>query len=303
MVTNFIDLDSHGLFTLSPFEPHLRLDLESAVIYCGIILMDPQGQRLLDAAADVEAQFQREKWRLIADAMERAGAAKYSNAFLQKKYDELSRNPSMFDTLVDDESSDASESNPPPSGVNVTRLQHPGANSTTATAPKRSKTSRGSSHPNLTLPGTAERDGSQIPGENEPRGSGRRHRGGPPEGPTGPTASFPRKQRKGMSEQRALAASARKKRTPRPYECKTCLGRYRKQSGLRGHWKRNPGCDPESRRRTAAKSVRKETAADCASGVSESEVIAGSSFHTPKMQMVFEISSTELTPEIGGQQH
>lgn len=291
------------MFTLSPFEPFLRPLLENAIIYRDIILTNPQGQRLLNAAADVEAQFQREKWRLIADAMERAGAAKYSNAFIQKKYDELCRNPSMFDTLVDDESSDASESNPTPSGVSVTRLQRRGADSTTATAEERSKNTRVGSHPDPTLSGTAARVGSQVLGEDEPRGSGQRHKGGPPERPTSPTVAFPRKQRKRMAEQRALAASARSKPRPRPYECKSCLGRYRKQSGLGAHWKRNPGCDPELRRRKAAKSVANEIAAECASGGSESEVIAGGSSHMPKMQMVFEISSTEPTPEIGGQQH
>ena len=85
-----------------------------------------QGQRLLNAAADVEGQFQRAKWRLIAEAMESAGAAKYSNAFIQKKYDELSRNPGLLGSMIDDESSDASESNTVPGGDNVARLRGPG---------------------------------------------------------------------------------------------------------------------------------------------------------------------------------
>ena len=250
----------------------------------------------------MEAQFQREKWRLIADAMERAGAAKYSNAFIQKKYDELSRNPSMFDTLVEDESSDASEADPSPLGVNVTRLQQPGADSTNTTAQERSENSRVGSRPELTLPVTAARVGSQVLGENLPSGTGQRHRDGPPEGPTGPTVEFPRKKRKRLAEQKALAASAHSKPRSRPYECKSCLGRYRKQSGLGAHWKRSPGCDPESRRRKAAKSVPKETSV-CVSGVSESEVIAGSPSHMPTMQMVFEISSTEPSPEIVGLRH
>ena len=49
-----------------------------------------KGKRLLAAAADVEAEYQRSKWQLIAESMQRAGAAKYSKAFIQKKYSELS---------------------------------------------------------------------------------------------------------------------------------------------------------------------------------------------------------------------
>ena len=49
-----------------------------------------KGKRLLAAAAEVEAEYQRSKWQMIADSMQRAGAAKYSKAFIQKKYTELS---------------------------------------------------------------------------------------------------------------------------------------------------------------------------------------------------------------------
>lgn len=260
------------------------------------MLKNPQGQHLLNAAADVEAQFQREKWRLIAEAMERAGAAKYSNAFIQKKYDELSRNPSMFDTLIDDESSDASGIDPTPRGINVTRLQQSEADSAVARAQERSENPHGSSHANPALSGTTARDDIQIVVNNEPPGSGHRQKGGPSEGPK---VAFSREQAKHMAKQRALIASDRKRR---PYECKSCLGRYKKRSGLGAHWKRNPGCDPETRQRNAAKTVSKDTAAERARGASNSEAIAEGSSHMPETQMVFEISSKEPTPEIGGKQ-
>ena len=291
----YIDSDPSGLFVLNPLMPFLRLDWEQSTSYCVIMLTNPQGQRLLNAAADVEAQFQREKWRLIAEAMERAGAAKYSNAFIQKKYDELSRNPSMFDALIDDESSDASGTDPTPRGINVAMLQQPEAESTMARAQERSENPNGSSHTNPTLSSTAVRDGVQIVGNDEPPGSGRRQKGGPSEGPK---IAFSTEQAKHMAKQRALIASDHGK--PRPYECKNCLGRYKKRSGLGAHWKRNPGCDPETRRRDAAKTVSKDTAAERARGASNSEAIAEGSSHMPEMQMVFEISSKEPTPEIDG---
>lgn len=94
--------------------------------------------------------------------------------------------------------------------------------------------------------------------------------------------------------------SGKRHRQPRPYECKSCLGKYRKRSGLGAHWKRNPGCDPETRRSKAAKTVPKGTTTEWAPGASKNETIAGSSAHTPMMQMIFEISSREPTPEISG---
>ena len=94
----------------------------------------------------MEAQFQRAKWRLIAEAMERAGAAKYSNAFIQKKHDELSRNPDMFGSLVDEVSSDASESDPVSRRDDATRLQQSDANSRVARDQARSENSHGKSH-------------------------------------------------------------------------------------------------------------------------------------------------------------
>lgn len=244
--------------------------------YRVIILTDSQRQRLLNAAAEVEAQFQREKWRLIAQAMERAGAAKYSNAFIQKKCDELSRDPSMFDARVDDESSDASESNPTPSGVNV-------ANSTMATVQARSENSRRSSH--VDQPGTAARA--------EPTGSGHRQK-------DGPKVPFSHEQGKRIAKQRALVASDKNKPKSKPYQCQSCFGRYKKREGLGAHWKRNPGCDPETRRRKAAKSVSKETAAEYTPGISKSKAVAEVSSPMPKTQMVFEISSKEQTPEMDG---
>lgn len=284
------------MFALNPFTLFLLLDWDSANIYRVIILTDSQGQRLLNAAADVEAHFQREKWRLIAQAMERAGAAKYSNAFIQKKYDELSRDPSMFDALVDDESSDASESNPTPSGVNVARQQRE-ANSTMATAQARSENSRRGSHADLAPPGTAARARLQILGDAEP--PGHRQKGGLSEGPKVP---FSLEQGKHIAKQRALVASDRNKpkTKAKPYQCQSCFGRYKKREGLGAHWKRNPGCDPETRRRKAAKSVSKETAAEYTPDISKSEVVAGVSSHMPKPQVVIEISSKEQTPEIGG---
>ena len=214
--------------------------------------------------------------------MERAGAAKYSNAFIQKKYDELSRDPSMFDALVDDESSDASESNPIPSGVNV---EQPEADSTMATAQARSENSRRSSRADVARPGTAAQAGLQILGEAETPGS---------------KVPFSLEQGKRIARQRALVGSERNKPKPKPYQCQSCFGKYKKREGLGAHWKRNPGCDPEMRRRKAAKSDSKEKGAEYIAVSSKSEVVAGVSSHIPKTQMVIEISSKEQTPEIGG---
>ena len=213
--------------------------------------------------------------------MERAGAAKYSNAFIQKKYDELSRDPSMFDALVDDESSDASESNPIPSGVNV---EQPEADSTMATAQARSENSRRSSCADVARPGTAAQAGLQILGEAETPGS---------------KVPFSLEQGKRIARQRALVGSERNKPKPKPYQCQSCFGKYKKREGLGAHWKRNPGCDPEMRRRKAAKSDSKEKGAEYIAVSSKSEVVAGVSSHIPKTQMVIEISSKEQTPEIG----
>ena len=60
--------------------------------------------------AEVEAQFQRSKWSMIAQQMERTGAAKYSNAFIQKKYDEMSKNGILSGSMLKDESSGSSGS-------------------------------------------------------------------------------------------------------------------------------------------------------------------------------------------------
>ena len=166
----------------------------------------------------------------------------------------------MFDALVDDESSDASESNPAPSGVDVARLQKAEANSTMATAQARSENSL-----------------------------------------EGPTVPFSLDQGKRIAKHRALAAAERNRPKPRPepkpYQCQSCFGRYKKREGLGAHWKRNPGCDPGTRRK---ETVSKETATEYTPGLSKSEVVAGVSSHMPKMQVVIEISSKEQTPEIGG---
>lgn len=389
-----------------------------------------QGQRLLDAVADVEAQFQRAKWRLIAEAMERAGSAKYSNGFIQKKYDELSRNPDMFGSFIDDESSEASESDPVPHGDNLARLPQQGAESTTARAQARSERSHVSSHANSAQSVTASGLGMLVLGEDGPPES--RH-GRKRERPSGPELAVSHDEVKYMARHKALNASNRAKtweviaqecgitaplnditqaleragymdahasprevdphrsakisrigerrhegvtngrhrvapkestfskhakkgvdlslsvdkrpsagaatlqghvtsqlsqgrnepvqakkkgpraltpqsthdthsekhhRRPRPYECKSCLGRYRKQSGLESHWKRNPGCDPETRQSKAAMVVSKKPAPKWAPGASKKDRIPGSSSHAAKTQIYVVISSREPTPEM-----
>ena len=94
--------------------------------------------------AEVEAEFEREKLRLIVNAMERAGAAKYTKSFIQKKYDELSKTPTMFDSVID-ESSDAFDSDSSSRGDLIDiipRLHQLGAVSTKARVPA----PRGDSH-------------------------------------------------------------------------------------------------------------------------------------------------------------
>ena len=411
-----------------------------------------QRQRLLDAAADVEGQFQREKWRLIAEAMERAGSTKYSNAFIQKKYDELSRNPDMFGSFSDDESSEASESDPPPREINIARLPQRGAESTTTMAQARSEKSHVGSHSKSAQSVTASGVGISVLEEDEPPETGHRRKRARPSGPElavsreevkymaghkalnvsnraktweaiaqecGITASlnditqaleragymdahgsphevdphrsakmsrigerrqegetngrhrgapkeraFTQHARKGVDpsvpvDQRPSAAmttlqghvtsqlaierdehdqarkgsrpsimprsasisepspdyndepvqaekkgplaftpkgthdthSGKHHRHPRPYECKSCLGRYRKRSDLEAHWKRNSGCDPETRRSKAAKTISKKTVADWAPGASKKN---GS--HAPRTQIYVVISSREPTP-------
>ena len=96
--------------------------------------------------AEVEAEFEREKWRLIVNAMERAGAAKYTNSFIQKKYDELSKTPTMFDYVIDEESSDAFDSDSSSRGDLIDiipRLQQSGAVSTKARIPAPREDSNG----------------------------------------------------------------------------------------------------------------------------------------------------------------
>lgn len=417
-----------------------------------------QGQRLLNAAADVEGQFQREKWRLIAEAMERAGSAKYSNAFIQKKYDELSRNPDMFNSLIDDESSEASESDPSPHESNVPRLPQPGAESTTTLAQARSEKSHVGSNSKSAQSVAASGFGMLVLEEDEPPESGHRRKRGRSSGPEvavsqeevkymarhkalnasnraktwgsiaqecGITAPLnditqaleragymdahgsPREvdphrsakmsrigerrqegetngRHKGVPKERTLTQHARKgvdrsvpvderplagtttlqghvtsqlpterdehyrarkgsqpaimpqsasiselspdcndepvqakkkgplaftpkgthnnhsgkhHRHPRPYECESCLGRYRQRSGLEAHWKRNPGCDPETRRSKAGKTVSKKTVAEWAPGASKNDGISGTSSHAPKTQIYVVISSREPTPE------
>ncbi|CAD6588000.1 MAG: hypothetical protein ASARMPRED_003370 [Alectoria sarmentosa] len=166
------------------------------------------GQRLLDAAADVESQFLRAKWRLIAEAMERAGASKYSNAFIQKKYDELLRDPGKRGSLIDDESSDASESDPVPREHDVARLQHPGADSTMASAQARSEKSHVSSLANLAQSVITSGFGTSVLGDDESPGSGQRRRRGPP---LEPKVAISREEAKYMARHKALNASNRAK--------------------------------------------------------------------------------------------
>lgn len=416
-----------------------------------------QGQRLVNAAADVEGQFQRAKWRLIAEAMENAGAAKYSNSFIQKKYDELVRNPDIFGSMIDDESSDASESDTITGRNDVARLQGPGAVSTMARAQPRSEKSHASSYASTTHFLIASGSGTMIIGEDESPGSGHRRKREPSSefrptvsheeaeymaghkalnasnqakpweviaqecgiiaplndltraltqagyldasgsareahpnksakmsrvGERRPTSEIhgrngrapkeirdPKHARKeaypsapvdkrllttmtsiqrhttsglptqrdkpdhlgkgsqptiisqrasisGPSSDRNEHVQAKKKvslaltprdphgthgkhryRRPRPYECISCLGRYRKQSGLESHWARNPGCNP-MRRSNAAKTRSKATAATEAPRASKKESIAESLSHAPKVQVVIEISSKDPTPEI-----
>ena len=73
--------------------------------------------------------------------MESAGAAKYSKAFIQKKFGEMSRKPDMFSSPVDDESSDGSVSDIVHHENNVARLRRPGAGSITPNLQARSEKS------------------------------------------------------------------------------------------------------------------------------------------------------------------
>lgn len=50
-------------------------------------------KRLLAAEAAVEHDFRRQKWRLVVEAMSRAGAAHYSEAFIQRHFEILSQIP------------------------------------------------------------------------------------------------------------------------------------------------------------------------------------------------------------------
>ncbi len=151
----------------------------------------------------MEAQFQRAKWRLIAEAMERAGAAKYSNAFIQKKHDELSRNPDMFRSLIDEESPDASESDPVSRRDNATRLQQSGANSRVARDQARSENSNGNSHAIPAKDGTVSEFGSPFPREEERSESPHRRKRRRPSGPN-PVVSH--EEAKYMAKHKALNA-------------------------------------------------------------------------------------------------
>ena len=90
---------------------------------------------------NIEAQYQRAKWRLVAAAMENAGAAKYSNAFIQKKYEEMSRNRDMFSSPIDDESSEGSVFDIVHHENNVARRRRPRAKSITPNLQVRSEQS------------------------------------------------------------------------------------------------------------------------------------------------------------------
>lgn len=212
----------------------------------------------------MEAHFQRTKWEKIAKAMERAGAAKYSKAFIQKKYDELSRNADMLGSPTEEESSDASEFGPVPRRDNIERFQQQGAVATMARAQKRSENSPGISHSNVVESGVV--PGVEVPalGEDEPPESDRRQKYGRP---IWPKLAVSREEIKKMATEKVLGGA--KYVVPRPYECQACLGRYRKRSGLVSHWKRNPGCDPERRWSKAAMSASKKTAAELACGASK----------------------------------
>ena len=140
--------------------------------------------------------------------MERAGSAKYSNAFIQKKYDEVSKNPDMFGSLVDDESSDASESGPVPQRDTSARLQQPGAHSTMARGQARSENPHRSSHANPALSGTASGFGMIAPRDEEPPvSSHRRKRRRSPE----PKPLVSHEEAKYMARHRSLNASNRAK--------------------------------------------------------------------------------------------
>ena len=90
---------------------------------------------------NIEAQYQRAKWRLVAAAMESAGAAKYSHAFIQKKYDEMSRKRDMLDSPIDDESSEGSAFDIDHHEDNVARRRRPRAGSGTPDLQARSQKS------------------------------------------------------------------------------------------------------------------------------------------------------------------
>ena len=91
--------------------------------------------------ANIEEQYQRAKWRLVAAAMENAGAAKYSNKFIQKKYEEISRQRDMLDSPIDDESSEGSAFDIVHHEDNVARRRRPRAGSVTPNLQARSENS------------------------------------------------------------------------------------------------------------------------------------------------------------------
>lgn len=55
------------------------------------ILREGDSERLLAAVEEVKAIFERDKWRLVKNAMIRAGAAEYSKRFIQKQYEKLAQ--------------------------------------------------------------------------------------------------------------------------------------------------------------------------------------------------------------------
>ena len=88
---------------------------------------------------NLEAQYQRTKWRLVAAAMESAGATKYSNAFIQKKYEEMSRKRDMLSSPIeDDDCSEGSVFDIVHHEDNVARRRRPGADSITPNLQARS---------------------------------------------------------------------------------------------------------------------------------------------------------------------
>ena len=157
---------------------------------------------------DIEAQYQRAKWRLVAAAMESAGAAKYSNAFIQKKYEEISRKRDMFSSPIDDESSEDSGFDIVHHENNVARRRRPKADSKTPNLQTRSEQSHVDRRADLAQVHSASELGIHVlegDGDTDPGHSREVER------PSEPKVAVSKDEAKYMAGHKALNASNRAK--------------------------------------------------------------------------------------------